>query len=439
MSIITLTEGSFQTGAAWRDGLNLDNATWTGLVADGVFSSQGADRRDAMRLDFVGLIGLDDSLIACLPRCGPHTSDPVTWLRRVLGAYFSRESRRSREDALIDLHFRDETVFREVDALATLLGSFAERGLHRRAAAVSTLRGSGAIDWAGTLQRCEPLVSNGSPIYAQPYRWERRAASTEVTALQAAATAWLARRYDTRWPPGLADAVAGIDVDARMLPERAPFDLALLARERAVTYLAADLRVLDALEGIVSRRRRMDGVGGARLHGTASFALVWEDAVRDLFGDDAAEASLGQANWYAYGQGAWSPVQPAPDRRLDLLIRHGDDTLLMDAKYHYPFPASRPGWSDIIKQVYYAETLQRGPEERVHNAFLLPGEGGPMTFAGLVRIEDAARTFPPVEAWTLDPAWVFSSYGDGDRARRQRARHTLLAARDEVAEVLGHA
>lgn len=439
MSVVTLVEGSCRTGAAWRDGLGLDDATWASLVADGVFSSKGADQRDILRLDFVGLIGLQDSLIACLPRCGPQPSNPVTWLRRVLSAYFSRESRRSRDDTLIDLHFRDETVFREVDALATLLGAFAERGLHRRAAAASTLRGSGAIDWARTLQRCEPLVSSGRPVYAESYRWERRATSTEVTELQAAATAWLAHRYETQWPPGLADAVAGIDIEGRMRPERAPVDLALLARERAVTYLTADLRVLDVLEAVVSRKSRMDGTGAARLHGTASFALVWEDALRDLFGDDAAEASLGCANWYAFAEGAWSAAQSAPNRRLDLLIRDGDETLLIDAKYHYPFPASRPGWSDIIKQVYYAETLQRGQEERVYNAFLLPGKGSPMTLAGLVRIDDAARTFPPVEAWTIDPTWVFSTYGDGDRTRRQRARHRLIAARHEVSKVLGQA
>jgi hypothetical protein len=437
LSLIVLTEGACRTPAVWRHRLALSEEVWSSLIADGVFSPARGKDRGLMRLDFVGLVGLHDSLVACIPRFGLQVADPIAWLRRVLGAYFARESRHSRKDALRELHYRDEAVFREVDALATLLSSFAERGLHHRAVAASTPRGSGMIDWAGTMRRCEPLVSNGSPLYPEPYRWERRTSTNEVSLLQAAATAWLARRYGSRWPPGLADAVAGIDLDARMSRERAPSDLALLSRERAVTYFAADLRLLDALEAVVSRQRRMEGVAGARLHGTTAFALVWEDALRDLFGDDAADASLGHAKWYDAGRGGLSGPHLAPERRLDLLIRHRDVTLLLDAKYHHPFPASRPGWSDIVKQVYYGESLVRSAGERVRNAFLLPGIGYQMAFAGLVRIEDAARDFPPVEAWTLDPGWVFSSYGDGDLARRTRARDAILAARDEVSEMLG--
>lgn len=439
MSVVILTEGTCRTAAAWCDELGLDGATWTDLVTDGVFSQTRGDRRGLMQLVFVGLVGLDESLVACMPRFDLQVPEPVNWLRRVLGIYFSRESRRSRDDALLELHFRDEGVFREIDALATLLGSFVERGLYRRAVAASSPLGSGTIDWASTLRRCDPLVSNGRPLYPEPYRWERRDTTNEISLLQAATTAWLARRYEIRWPPGLADAVADIDLDARMLPERAPFDLALLARERVVTYLAADLRMLDALEAIVSRRRRIDGARRARLHGTTAFALVWEDALRDLFGDDKAGVSLGQANWYDFAQGALSGPYTAPDRRLDLLVRHGSATLLMDAKYHYPFPASRPGWSDIIKQIYYSESLSRDAEGPVRNAFLLPGGDNPMTFAGLVRVEEAARTFPPVEAWTLSPNWVFSSYGDSDPARQARTRDTIIAARDKVAEMLSHA
>lgn len=391
-----------------------------------------------MRLDFVGLIGLNDSLVACMPRFGLQVAEPIVWLRRVLGAYFARESRHSRQDVLLDLHYRDEAVFREVDALSTLLSSFAERGLHRRAVAASTLRGSGAIDWARTMQRCDPLISNGSSIYSETYRWERRTSLNEVSLLQATATAWLAKRYDTRWPPGLADVVAGIDLDARMAPERASFDLALLSRERAVTYYAADLRLLDALEAVVSRRRNMDGMTAAQLHGTKSFAMVWEDALRDLFGDDSADASLGHAKWYDVKHDHFDGPYTAAGRRLDLLIRQDNETLLMDAKYHHPFPASRPGWSDVVKQIYYGESLVRLKDERVRNAFLLPHIGCNIAFAGIVRIEEAARDFPAVEAWTLDPGWVFSTYGDGNVARRARARDAIFAARDEVAEMLSH-
>ena len=53
-------------------------------------------------------------------------------------------------------------------------------------------------------------------------------------------------------------------------------------------------------------------------------------------------------------------------------------------------------------------------------------------------MEGAARDFPPVEAWTIDPKWVFSGYGDSEPTRQARARSAFFAARAEVAEVLGN-
>lgn len=424
---------------AWRTRLGLDAGTWDALLADGVFAPVRGDTARTMRLAFVGLVGLDDVLLACVPRFGLGAADPVAWLRRVLAVYFAREGRRSRDDELVDLHHRDEGVFREIDALATLLGAFAERGLHRRAVAVSSPAGSGAVDWALTLARRDPLIVGGVPFYPDPWRRERRSAENEVSRLQAAATAWLARRYGLPIPSGLTDAVAGVDLDARMSPERARFDLALIGRERSVTYMAADLRVLDALEAVVTGHRRMAGVAGPRLHGTVAFALVWEDAVRDLFGDDAADASLGHADWFDWEGDAWSKARPAADRRLDLLVRREGEAVVVDAKYYHPFPGSRPGWADVVKQLYYAESLVRSDGEAVRNAFMLPRTGARLALAGLVSVTGGARDFPPVEAWTLDPAWTFSGYGDGDPARRAGARSALFAARDEMAEVLGDA
>ena len=439
MSLVRLVEGERRSPDAWRRDLGLADEVWEELVTEGVFAYARRGRAAEAILEFVGLVGLSDSLLACMPRVGIDTADPVGWLRRVLAAYFVGEGRRSRDDATLDLHHRDSSVFREIDALTTLLGYYASRGLYRRIVTTSTSRGSGAVDWGATLARCEPLIANGIPVYTEPLRWTRRAEANEVSHLQAAATTWLARRYEARLPSGLLDATAGIDVDARMAPNHAQFDLSLLARERAVTYLAADLRLLDALEAVVSGRRRMAGVAGARLYGTTAFAMVWEDAVRDLFGDDAADASLGEANWYDLQDGGWSGPTTAPGRRLDLLIRHGEEILLLDAKYHHPYPLVRPGWADIVKQLYYAESLVRDGSVSVRNAFLLPKAGQPVALASIVRVEEAARDFPPVEAWTLDPGWVFSAYGDGDLARRTRARRALATARDEVAEVLGDA
>lgn len=436
MSLVYLTEGERRSADAWQRDLGLDQSTWEELFAQGVFTSVRGGLQKDISLNFVGFVGLPESLLTCMPRVGIKTGDAARWLRRVLAAYFGREGRRSREDAAVDLHYRDSSVFREIDALETLMGIYSDRGLYRRSVTSSTIRGSGAIDWSGTLAQCEPIISNGQPIYVEPRRWQRRAETNEISRLQAAVTVWLARRFQAPLHPGLLEAVGGMDVEARMSTDRAELDLLLLARERAVTYLTGDLRLLNVLEAVISGHRKISGIAGAKLYGTTSFALVWEDALRDLFGDDAEGEFLGQANWYDLEGGVLSAPKEAPARRLDLLIRNGNEILLLDAKYHFPFPLSRPGWADIIKQVYYAETIVQDAGGLVRNGFLLPRAGRALALASVLRIEQAARAFPPIEAWTADPTWVFSDYGTSDMRRRTRARQIFAAARDEVAEVL---
>ena len=437
MSIVRLTEGERRSAVAWRNSLALDPTAWDQLVADGIFVPSRGNGDSLLRLEFVGVIALSEHFVVCIPRFGLPGVDPVAWVRRVLAAYFVRESRRPRLETINDLHYRDDTVFREYDALLTLLGIFAEQGVFRRAVSATSRRGGGAIDWSATLARSDPLVVGGFPIYTEPHRTDRQATTNEVSVLQAAVTVWLARKYDVHVPAALSDVASGIDLEALLSSSRSEFHLALLRRERAVTYLAADLRLLDTLEAVISGRRRMGGLPGARLHGTTAFEMVWEDALRDLVGDDGGDASLAVATWYIVQETSWSAPETAPNRRLDLLVRHGPEVMVLDAKYYHPFPKSRPGWADIIKQVYYAETIELAPGETVRNAFLLPLRGRRLALAGRVRIEGGPRALPDVEAWHVDPDWAFSSYADGSPGRRAIARDELLAARDEMLEMLG--
>ncbi len=146
-------------------------------------------------------------------------------------------------------------------------------------------------------------------------------------------------------------------------------------------FAVADLRVLDALETLIRQRDDMDGPVATRLYGTTSFELVWEDALRDLFGNDIERPSLGEATWYTVSGGVLADRTVAASRRLDFAVETDDQVILCDAKYYHPFPDRKPGWEDIIKQIYYAQSMLLPTHKRLRNAFLLPLEGSPLSFA----------------------------------------------------------
>lgn len=357
----------------------------------------------------------------------------------MLNAYFVNERRRSRPDWAYELHYRNEAVFREYDALTTLLKLYGDTGLYSRPRPASSLQGGGAIDWSRTLAKSEPIVFGSSAFYPELYRTRREALVNEVSLIQAVVTCWLARKYGMLPDVALADVAAGIDHRHFLAPRRVDAHIGAVRRERMVTYVARDLQLLDTLEAVLSGLDGLSGQASVRLHGTSAFAQVWEDALRDLFGDDSEHARMGHPIWHHLEGGSWSAPDPVSGHEIDLLVRRPGEVIVLDAKYHFPFPISRPGWADIVKQLYYGETIHRSPRDAVRNAFMLPMPGQRLRLAARVEVGDAERTFPPIEAWHVDPAWVFSSYGDGELARRARARDLLFAARDEVAEVLGYA
>jgi hypothetical protein len=167
--------------------------------------------------------------------------------------------------------------------------------------------------------------------------------------------------------------------------------------------------------------------------------MVWEDALRDLFGHD--NIGMGRLVWTDWLGDGWSSRVEAEEQRPDLVLTRDDETLVVDAKYHHPFPARRPGWADIVKQLYYAESAVVPAGHVVRNLFVLPRPLGtpllnPIGLAGRVAVAGGARCFPSVETWFADPEWVFSAYGEVDHGRCARARRALFAARDEAAEVL---
>lgn len=440
MSIVTLIEGQAEPPDTWMKLLGLAPDSYNELRTTGILEPvrDGSGMRQALR--YVGFIGLRDRLVVSLPKFGLDDPDPIGWLRRVLATYFGRAGRTPVGEPLTDLHFRDETLFREIDALATLVRLFEDRGLYARRAVIVSSHPTGPIDWPRTIGSTAPVFVAGSAFYPQPLYNRRLSEANEVSLIQAAVTATLLRKYDMPPRAGIDSAISSISLSDYLGPVNLGMHLATIQRERVRTFAADDLLLLDVLESVLRDLAGMAGPPGLVLHGTRAFYAIWEDALRELLQGGASEHVLAQPIWRDWVDHAWSPPRGAGEHAIDLLVKRPGDRVILDAKYYYPYPAARPGWADIVKQLYYAETMVTDEGEVLGNGFLVPGPGaGDVGLVGRVEVLGGARKFPVIEAWQVDPRWVFSSYGDSNEVRSAAARATFFRARDEMAEVLSDA
>ena len=201
------------------------------------------------------------------------------------------------------------------------------------------------------------------------------------------------------------------------------------------------LRLLGLLTALLDATSAVAGQDGLRVYGTTAFYAVWEDACRHYFRSPDAEPLDGfaQPEWHLYRDGQRFGDVAAGEQRPDIAISVPGHRLILDAKHYYPFPTSRPGWPDIVKQYYYIESLPQFDGATV-NAFLMPGRAGvEFEFSGFVRTSAInVREFPDIEVWLVDPFSVLSFYTLSG-APASAALHRYLDVRAVMGEMIGEA
>lgn len=436
VGVISFLEGTTKAQAAWADVLGVSREEIEQLIASKVLRP---DDKDNLELTFVGIVVFRNSLLFAKPKFDVIGRFGMRETIRILRDYFSRSgSRRPVVDKLKDPEYGDSEVLREYDALQRLQTWFNDHGLFRREQSLTSNRGR--PHWVKTVAKCSPVLIQGSAIYPTVIAEKREGVLNDISALQVGALRKLLERYGLPDPGSAiehAEQATGSIVESWPIPEdqRAYFERRLAIEQRSV-YRTDTLQLFKLLREMLNTR-----LAGSnpqpQIYGTTAFYSVWEDACRAAMGVERQmepAVPLGQPVWWTYGEGGKVAYE---HRQIpDIVVVREQWHVIADAKYFYPFPASRPGWPDIVKQLYYAESL-KVPEAHVRSIFLLPlpGQESP-TFLGYSTVEGANRTFAVIEAWGLDPAVVFSTYPKVSTSSAHDLIDGILGQRGRVAEFI---
>lgn len=113
-------------------------------------------------------------------------------------------------------------------------------------------------------------------------------------------------------------------------------------------------------------------------------------------------------------------LESAGRMETDFVIRAGNRLIIADAKYYRAHSVrSSPGWSDIVKQIYYVEALKTvvKDETDVSTCFIFPAatmSDGPMREVAMYAVSGPREVrFPPIACHYIKTGSVLKAYVDG--------------------------
>jgi len=191
---------------------------------------------------------------------------------------------------------------------------------------------------------------------------------------------------------------------------------AQLKKELASTYSDRETRLINCLINYIDNSS--DGFSGEYLIGVRAFQGVWEEMLRaTLPGVKPVNQLLPKPALYLRGS---SGALQTKGMLTDIVSFVNLDASVIDAKYYRAEGiGDSPGWSDIVKQLFYVKAIQSlDLGLNIYNWFVFPGKhdeitGGPITAVGMVDRTNRRpldQEFPPIGCAYFCPLEVIRKY-----------------------------
>lgn len=312
---------------------------------------------------FSGLIQSETEQLISLPKTFVLRShrENLMFARMVIRAIRKYERGLSKEER------SESTLIGRGLAISTalaLLDDWMRHGEYRTDERLFRRDSRGRINWKRTISQLGPLYLENTPFYSE-HIVQKRVPDTEnfVRRIHHWAVhksdrffGWLVSEHGTVAPEliGLGDKGPGTKKEC----------LRALTSALQKTFSDRKISLLKYLIEFVRESPEDDGKGGV-VYGTRNFHHLWEEVCRSVLKSDSEDVKgiLPQPRYVGL-RGS------NPSQRPDIVLVSPQHLVVLDAKY-YDTTISLPGWSDLIKQFLYANTLEEVAAGKAVTNFLV--------------------------------------------------------------------
>lgn len=278
-------------------------------------------------------------------------------------------------------------------------------------------RTSGRVNWKDTISKGHPLIGkDGVPVYLDLHSSiTRYQTNSPVAAIQAEIIKELDEQFSW-WITGKAGAKLSLDLnDHQSLTCTIEEKKKLITDELSYTYSDREIRLLKNLIQYLDSPKGM--LDGHLISGIQKFHFAWEGMLRKTLPYVVNLNNKLPVPAYLTNQGKLESVRGMV---TDIITSHENITIIVDAKYYHAKSTSNaPGWSDLVKQFFYAKAVQCiRPDHTVKNLFIFPSEeneydNGPLRQAQMIspsNKETFDDVFCPVDCYYVSPTMVMEAY-----------------------------
>ncbi len=402
--------------------------------------SSALPKKLAENLDSLGLIeksGLGESVSFCgmlmrenqisifLPRSSEHsTMDEAAKIKIASVTLKAVEKYGRDKKTRIKLQDEDDGAIglSQLSLIRGILEDFINYKIYTRRKNVYTSNNA-KPDWSRTISRSIAAIGkDGVPVYLDIHCLQKKNFNSEVSIIHAN----IVRQLDESFSWILTGRKGLLAPELKDYPEpfsSVDYQIYLLQRELHLTYAERDIRLLKLLIRFLKNQH------GTResifISGLRSFHYAWEHMLKNVLTDVIEVNKLLPAPCYINPIGK---VMHANEKsmRTDIVVSVQGTNLfsVIDAKYYAATGTDNaPGWSDLVKQFFYAKALKSiYPTATIRNIFVFPGTTQHLIQA---RVRDRKilpdhfydTEFPPVECFYVCPLTVITNYASGKHDR----------------------
>jgi len=268
--------------------------------------------------------------------------------------------------------------------------------------------GKSKINWGKTIKETTPFIINQRIVYINTINSATlKNKNNEVTAVHYKILELIEEEYGWLLEYKL-------DYPSPYLNTEFTFDRMkhILKSALRVTFNQKDIQLLKKLLDYVELKTNSNGSNNFTLLYTKYFQFIWENICKHLFEDNSDLQNFLPKPYWSVGIEIKETKQIPDTLTIDSL----NNLYIIDAKYFRPYEGIThlPGWKDIVKQLFYAKSIDAADIKNIYNVFVFPSPNGddksPLIKHGFASVRGRETDFGKVWSFELNANWALQSY-----------------------------